>query len=549
MCLQKTHIWLENSVIAKEKAMENRNFLWTLISIALICGTMVIGCTTEQPDPPAVPDIINSVSISLGYGNDTPKVGSALTTTVRNISGLPASGVSYQWKRGDTGYSTFVNISNATSWSYTPTIEDTGKYIKVEARNSSTTYPVESSIVGPVDGNQVVKPTADPAGGDVVLGQEITLASTTTGVTIYYTLNGTTPTTSSTSYSSYSKPTITSSCTLKAIATRSGMVNSEVLSVSYTVVAAPSFSSVTSSLGGPIYSVAYGNNRFVAGGNGLTAYSSNGTTWTNSTSNRGFAVFGITYGTQFIAVGEGGGIDYSSDGISWNNVTETTFGTSSIRDVAYGGGRYVAVGANGKIAYSTNGTSWTAVTNSTFDTSTIYGITYGAGKFVAVGANGKMAYSTNGTSWTAVTNSTFGTSTIYGITHGGALGKEKFIAVGSGSLRYGRAYSTDGVTWTAVTTDYYSSSGLSSYLNRVAWGGNKYVAVADAGVMLFSLDGINWAKIDGGTGAGKSQMDDTDMLLYASSINDIVYGGGRFLAVGAKATSLYTATGEMAISN
>ena len=520
--------------------MANRNFLWTIISIALICGMTVIGCEPE-PEPD---NTIYSVSISLGYGNNTPKVGSALTTTVRNISNEYVSGISYQWKRADSQYNTFVNISNATSSSYTPTIEDTGKYIKVQARNSDTASPVESAAVGPVDANQVAKPTADPTGGNVISGQEITLTSTTESTIIYYTLDGTTPTTSSTSYYS-SKPKITSSCTLKAIATKSGMVNSEVLSVSYTVIAAPSFSSVTtddsidSIFNYGIYSVTYGNNRFVASGVDYV-YSSDGITWTRSYK-WPFRMRGIIYGaSKFVAVGIDGAIDYSSDGRSWNSVTDTTFGSNVIRDVAYGNGRYVAVGESGKIAYSTNGTTWTAVTNSTFDTSTIYGITYGASKFIAVGSGGKMAYSINGATWTAITD--FSTSTINGITYGGPSGKEKFIAVGGNYI----TYSVDGIAWTRATTGYYGSDLFSRGLNRAAWGGNKFVAVASAGVMLFSLDGINWARIDGGIGAGKTQFN-TDSL---STIQDIVYGGGRFLAVGSKSNGFLTVdSSEMAISN
>ena len=532
--------------------MVNKRFWFGILVMVLAFGMTVVGCndTQQEQEEEEIDNTIYSVSISLGYGNDTPKIDSVLTTTVRNKSGLSVSGVSYQWKRADSQSGTFVNINNATSNQYTPIPEDSGKYIKVEARNGNTTYPVESTAVGPVDENQVVKPMADPAGGDVVSEQEITITSTTPNATIYYTLDGTTPTSSSTSYSSYSKPKITSSCTLKAIAIRYGMVDSEVLSVSYTVIAAPSFSPVTSTASifeNGIYSVAYGNNRFVAGGNGKIAYSSNGTTWADSSGNSNFIVNGITYGTQFVAVGYGydGIINYSSDGTSWNNVTDTTFGESDFEDVAYGGGRYVAVGEDGKMAYSTDGASWTAVSNSTFGTSTIYGITYGDGKFVAVGAGGKMAYSTNGSTWTAVTDSQFSTNTINGITYGGPSGKEKFIAVGdSGLSSYQIAYSSDGITWTRVS-QYFSGELLGS-LNRVTWGGNKFVAVAAAGVMYFSLDGTYWAKIEGGTGAGNSQFDNS----YYSSINDIVYGGGKFLAVGHMATDLVgTATGKMAISN
>ena len=528
--------------------MANKKFWLGILVMTLVFGMTVVGCGEDDP-PPKIDNTIYLVSISLGYGNDIPKVGNQLSTTVRNISGNSVSGVSYQWKCADSQYSTFVNINGALSSSYTPTTNDTNKYIKVEVKNSDTTAPVLSNAVGPVDANQVAKPTADPNGGQVVSGSEITLTSTTSNVTIRYTLDGTNPTSSSNTYYDYSKPKITSSCTLKAIATKYDMIDSDILSVSYTVVAAPSFSTVTSSASifdGGIYSVAYGNNRFVAGGNpGLFAYSTNGTTWTSSTPSGGssYIVQGITYGTQFVAVGYFGRIDYSSDGTSWTNVTNTTFGTSDyINDVAYGGGRYVAVGENGKMAYSTNGSSWTAVTDSTFGTSTIYGITYAAGKFVVVGDSGKMAYSTNGTTWTAVVDSEFSTSTIYGITYGGPSGKEKFIAVGGNYI----AYSTDGITWTSATSGYYGGGLLSRGLNRIAWGGNKFIAVASAGVMLYSLDGISWAKIDGGTGTGKTQFDTNS----SSQIRDIVYGGGRFLAVGSKSNGLLSvASSEMAISN
>jgi hypothetical protein len=52
---------------------------------------------------------------------------------------------------------------------------------------------------------------------------------------------------------------------------------------------------------------------------------------------------------------------YSSDGAKWTAVTggtsttdpgASTFATSEIKGIAYGGDRFVAVGGNGKIAYS-----------------------------------------------------------------------------------------------------------------------------------------------------------------------------------------------------
>jgi hypothetical protein len=81
---------------------------------------------------------------------------------------------------------------------------------------------------------------------------------------------------------------------------------------------------------------------------------------------------------------------YSSNGITWTVVSDSTFGTTLITGIAYGGGKFVAGGGGGKMAFSTDGLTWTAVSDSTF-TGAINDIAYGGGRFVAVGANGKMA--------------------------------------------------------------------------------------------------------------------------------------------------------------
>lgn len=59
-----------------------------------------------------------------------------------------------------------------------------------------------------------------------------TIACATDGATIYYTLDGSTPTSSSTAYSD--AITLTDTCTIKAIAVKSGMTDSEVASEDYT---------------------------------------------------------------------------------------------------------------------------------------------------------------------------------------------------------------------------------------------------------------------------------------------------------------------------
>lgn len=89
--------------------------------------------------------------------------------------------------------------------------------------------PVTIATFQPAD-----TPTASPAAGAVISGTAITLSTTTEDATIYYTIDGTTPTTASIQYTS--PIPITTAQTIKAIAVKSGMNNSEVLTVVYTIV-------------------------------------------------------------------------------------------------------------------------------------------------------------------------------------------------------------------------------------------------------------------------------------------------------------------------
>lgn len=73
-------------------------------------------------------------------------------------------------------------------------------------------------------------------------GNTVTIACSTDGADIYYTTNGSTPTTSSTKYTAAFD--ITSNCTVKAIAVKSGWTNSEVASKAVTYTA-PASSDVT----------------------------------------------------------------------------------------------------------------------------------------------------------------------------------------------------------------------------------------------------------------------------------------------------------------
>ncbi|MBQ6757039.1 MAG: chitobiase/beta-hexosaminidase C-terminal domain-containing protein [Oscillospiraceae bacterium] len=82
---------------------------------------------------------------------------------------------------------------------------------------------------------KVAAPVAYPAAGAVASGTEVALMCATAGATIYYTLDGTTPTTESTAYTGAIE--ITAAKTIKAIAVKSGMNDSDVTTAAYTISA------------------------------------------------------------------------------------------------------------------------------------------------------------------------------------------------------------------------------------------------------------------------------------------------------------------------
>lgn len=82
----------------------------------------------------------------------------------------------------------------------------------------------------------VATPAISPASGEVASGTEISISCTTDGATIYYTLDGTTP--SASNGAKYTAPfALTANATVSAIAILSGYNDSEVATATYTIKA------------------------------------------------------------------------------------------------------------------------------------------------------------------------------------------------------------------------------------------------------------------------------------------------------------------------
>jgi beta-glucanase (GH16 family) len=115
----------------------------------------------------------------------------------------------------------------------------------VEAIATATGYTTSSvgSAAYTISTPTAATPTFSPAAGTYSSAQTVTISDTTSGAKIYYTTNGTTPTTASAVYSG--PITVSSSETLEAIATATGYTTSGVGSAAYTIstaAATPTFS-------------------------------------------------------------------------------------------------------------------------------------------------------------------------------------------------------------------------------------------------------------------------------------------------------------------
>jgi hypothetical protein len=111
-----------------------------------------------------------------------------------------------------------------------------GGNVSVQAVYSGdSTYAGSSSNTVSIDVTlpQAATPAFSPAAGTYISVQTVTITDTTPGVAIYYTIDGTTPTTSSTPYTG--AITVSSTETIEAIATAAGYAYSSVASAAYTI--------------------------------------------------------------------------------------------------------------------------------------------------------------------------------------------------------------------------------------------------------------------------------------------------------------------------
>lgn len=146
----------------------------------------------------------------------------------------------FQWYRAASADgSDKVAITEAYAPFFIVSSLDEGKYLFFEIQPVASTGTLRGTSVlsvalGPiVQKKKVAPPISDVAAGQVASGIAVTLSTATAEASIYYTLDGTTPTVASTLYEN--PIVIDAALTIKAIAIKDGLPNSDMAEFAYTI--------------------------------------------------------------------------------------------------------------------------------------------------------------------------------------------------------------------------------------------------------------------------------------------------------------------------
>jgi Chitobiase/beta-hexosaminidase C-terminal domain/Bacterial lectin len=314
-------------------------------------------------------ETIEAIAVATGYTNSavataaytispvlptptfSPAAGTYTSTQTVTITDGSSGATIYYTTNGTTPTTSSTKYTGSITVSASETIEA----IAVATGYTNSAVATAAYTIAPV----LPTPTFSPAAGTYTSAQTVTVSDGSSGATIYYTTNGTTPTTSSTKYTG--SITVSASETIEAIAVASGYTNSAVATAAYTiapVLPTPTFSPAAGT---------YASTQTVTvsdGSSGATIYyTTNGTTpTTSSTKYTGSITVSASETIEAIAVASG----YTNSAVATAAYTiSSVLPTPTFSPAAgsYTAGQSVTISdsnSSATIYYTTNGTTPTA---------------------------------------------------------------------------------------------------------------------------------------------------------------------------------------------
>jgi hypothetical protein len=221
-------------------------------------GTKPTTSSTLYTGPVVIPNLpatetINAIAVATGVSSPIATAVYTIAPTLPSPSFSPTPGsykgtqtvtISSPTSGGVIYYTINGTMPNLTSAVYSgPMSVSTSVSIIANVAGVpgySTSGPVRGTYVLPPPAAPVVAPSLSPAGGTYTTGLAVTIAGATAGTAIYYTTDGTIPTTSSELYTGpVVIPAVAATETINAIAVANS-VSSQIASAVYTIAASGS---------------------------------------------------------------------------------------------------------------------------------------------------------------------------------------------------------------------------------------------------------------------------------------------------------------------
>ena len=191
--------------------------------------------TGDEYAPPAPPSGAFDVRIRLVDDYFSKMLPNAFTPQIFPIVYQASTGagpIILTWDADAiAGLGTFQVTDNLTGTLYTQNLNGLNGTLNISTATGAA-YITNSLriVITPAEPEIAAAPSFSPSAGSYVGDRNVTISTTTSGATIYYTTDGSDPTTSSTVYSSAIALTAPSTTTIKALAVRTGYNDSGIVS-------------------------------------------------------------------------------------------------------------------------------------------------------------------------------------------------------------------------------------------------------------------------------------------------------------------------------
>ncbi len=172
----------------------------------------------------------------LGLEGTVYKIASVVTAapTFSPPGGAYTAAQSVKITDATAGATIYYSINNGAFKKYTAAITVSASQTIAAFASTAALPQSRVATAGYQIGTVAATPLISPAAGTYTVTQAVTITDVAPGATIYYTTNGTTPTTSSTKYTV--PITVSTTETIEAIAVATGYTKSAVASAKYTIV-------------------------------------------------------------------------------------------------------------------------------------------------------------------------------------------------------------------------------------------------------------------------------------------------------------------------